>query len=222
MDKIEAKKIVKAMRDVIRHRNSEDNIPPERTGIDLFIKNEFEMAASAFELAVNLQPQNFFSHYYLGRCYRRLGKYPEAIRSFTKAIERNSLHAPSHAYLGDTFLIENDLIESEKCLRRALAIQFDNFVALRGLAKLVKSGHGNPLEVAGFLRNAYVKGRPNSMILMELFSIVPVEPQFCLQVADGLAASNSHVRAEFFYRVSSLVSSRKPRSYLKMATEQRQ
>ena len=206
MDKNEAKKVIKAIREMIRPRFPEDDIPPEQTGINFFIKNEFERAASAFELAVKLRTNNFFSHYYLGRCYRRLGKYQEALCSFTNAIERNSLHAPSHAYLGDTFLIENDLIESGKCFRQALKLQFDNFVALRGLAKLVKSGNEDRREVAFFLRNAYVMGKPNSMILMELFSILPPEAEFCLQIADRLAASHSPTRAAFFYRLS-LISS---------------
>lgn len=205
MNERDGKKMLREMREMVRVRNrsaKEEDFQPSQRGINLFVNEEFDQAVSAFQQAIKLNPDFAFSHYYLGRCLRRLGKYQEAIAAFEKAIKINSLHSPSHAYLGDVFLRENNFAQADECFRRALHFQFDNLTALRGLIKLAGDKYIEIEEVAELLKDAYLLGAKNPLLLMELLSFQAPEANFCLQIADGLLFQKTYHRALFFYRLA--------------------
>ena len=205
MTEINGKKMLREMREMVRVRNEsakEENLQPHQAGINLFVNEEFEQAAAAFRQGILLSPDFVFSHYYLGRCLRRLGKYSEAIAAFRQALRLNPLHTPSHAYLGDVFLRENNFAQADFCFRRALELQFDNLTALTGLVKLARNKYNDLDEVAELLKGAYFRGAKNPLLLMELLSIWEPEAKFCEQVADELLHQKSYHRALFFYRLA--------------------
>jgi len=205
MTEINGKKMLREMREMVRVRNKSANtedLQPHQAGINLFVNEEFERAATAFRQAILLNPDFIFSHYYLGRCLRRLGKYSEAIVAFRQALRLNVLHTPSHAYLGDVFLRENNFAQADCCFRRALELQFDNLTALSGLVKLARNKYNDLEEVAELLKDAYFRGAKNPLLLMELLSIQAPEAKFCEQIADELMNQKSYHRALFFYRLA--------------------
>ena len=99
MNKNDGKKMIREMREMIRARNkSVRELEPYQAGMYFLVNEDFERSAASFQLAIKQNPHFAFSHYYLGRSLRRLGKYQEALAAFAKAIKLNSLHAPSYAY----------------------------------------------------------------------------------------------------------------------------
>ena len=202
MNENDAKKMLQDLREMVHVKNqSAKNLEPYQSGINLFVNEEFEKAVEAFRQAIEITPNFPFSHYYLGRSLRRLGKFREAIITLNRAIELNPLHAPSHAYLGNIFLFEQNFIKAEKYFRQALDLQFDNIIALKGLVKLAKNRFEKFSELAEFLKNAYFKGGNNPIFLMELFSFQNPDTELCLEITDHLNAQKSFHRAAFFYRL---------------------
>ena len=51
--------------------------------------DELEEALAAFQEAARLDPQLAVAHSNMGRIYRRMGEYEQAIDSFVEAVRRN-------------------------------------------------------------------------------------------------------------------------------------
>ncbi len=53
---------------------------------------------------------------YLGFCHRKLGKYPEALGYYQKALSVNSKHKGANEYLGELYLLMKNLPKAEEQL----------------------------------------------------------------------------------------------------------
>ena len=75
MNKNDGEKMIREMREMIRARNkSVRELEPYQAGMYFLVNEDFERSAASFQLAIKQNPHFAFSHYYLGRSLRRLGK----------------------------------------------------------------------------------------------------------------------------------------------------
>ncbi len=198
------KSILRKMREITRpDKNSDSAVHPHQRGLELFAKAEFEDAAEAFREAARREPDFFLSHYYLGATLKILGEMQAAQSAFRRAAEINSLHAPSLSNLGDLYLTQQNFTAAADFFRRALAVQPENLIALRGMGKLAKQNLADRAEVVALLKNAYEISQ-NTDILLELFDLKAVDFEFCTRIGDDLSAKKIFVKAAFFYRLALL------------------
>jgi tetratricopeptide (TPR) repeat protein len=85
---------------------------------------QYQAAIAKLEKVVALDPQMMRAYDNLGLCYDYLGRYDEAVKHYTRAIELNRKQPqPSpwpHLNLGITLLAQNKVAEAEASLREAL------------------------------------------------------------------------------------------------------
>ncbi len=86
-----------------------------------FKEEEYLKAAADYKTALKINPDLNELNYNVGRCYYRLGKYPEALSFFDKAIKKNSrdprfyeMRAYSYIYIGNIQAAKRDLREAIK------------------------------------------------------------------------------------------------------------
>jgi tetratricopeptide (TPR) repeat protein len=63
-----------------------------RKGMEQWNKGKYEPALKFLSYAVMLAPQFTVALCEMGRCYEKLGRYPEALSKFEKVLEINQAH----------------------------------------------------------------------------------------------------------------------------------
>lgn len=88
--------------------------------------NKLDLAETALEAAIKLDPEEASSWYSLGVCRYRMAKYELAIEALLQAIGLQYYHPPSHYYLGETLTAmeryEDAANAFDVCLRLAPAM----------------------------------------------------------------------------------------------------
>jgi cellulose synthase operon protein C len=92
-------------------------------GLYHYARREFDLAARAFEAALEVQPTHVTSWVLLGQSLQALGRIDESRAAFTKAVEINPNDGPAHQGLallakltGDTQTFERELAICEKLM----------------------------------------------------------------------------------------------------------
>lgn len=63
--------------------------------------------------AVQSQPQNADAHNFLGYAYRKIGKYGASFAHYHEALKLNPKHKHAHEYIGEAYLLADDLFKAE-------------------------------------------------------------------------------------------------------------
>lgn len=81
-----------------------------------------DLALTAFEEALKLDPNRVEAHVNIGKIHHREHRLVDAERSFRLALARNPYHAEAHCYLGRAMEDLNCLEEAIACYEKALAV----------------------------------------------------------------------------------------------------
>ena len=96
-------------------------------------KKDWAAAASFFEKAAVRHPDNADLQNYLGYSYRNLKKMDLALEHYKRSIALNPRHRGAHEYIGEAYLLLNDLPSAEKHvaeLRRICLLRCEELVDL--------------------------------------------------------------------------------------------
>ena len=79
-------------------------------------KKNWAEAAKRFQQAALRDPDSADLHNYLGYSYRNLKQMDLALKYYKRSIELNPRHRGAHEYIGEAYLMMNDLPNAEKHL----------------------------------------------------------------------------------------------------------
>ncbi len=79
-------------------------------------KKDWEEAARRLERTAVREPDSADLHNLLGYSYRNLGRYELAFKHYRRALEIDPRHRGAHEYLGETYLLTNDLPGAQRHL----------------------------------------------------------------------------------------------------------
>lgn len=119
-----------------------------RATSDAKIRKELEKAVEDLNQATALKPDLKEAHNNLGYCYRKLGKLPESLAAYSKAIALDSNFAQAREYRAETYLAMGDLAKAEgeltylKGLKSPFADQLALSIELYKLAEIDKAAKG--------------------------------------------------------------------------------
>src|SRR5215218_4323865 len=85
-------------------------------------KKNWSEAAKRFEVALKRNPDSADLQNYLGYTHRNLKQYELAFKYYKRAIELEPRHRGAHEYIGEAYLLVNDLPNAEKHLAALRAI----------------------------------------------------------------------------------------------------
>jgi tetratricopeptide (TPR) repeat protein len=77
----------------------------------------WQAALDAFNKVVAKDPGNANAQNYLGYTYRKSGQLDLAFKHYEEALRLNPKHRGAHEYMGEAFLIVNDLAKAEEQLK---------------------------------------------------------------------------------------------------------
>jgi tetratricopeptide (TPR) repeat protein len=77
----------------------------------------WQAALDAFNKAAAKDPTNANAQNYLGYTYRQLGKFDLAFKYYEEALRLNPKHRGAHEYLGEAYLMVNNLAKAEEQLK---------------------------------------------------------------------------------------------------------
>jgi tetratricopeptide (TPR) repeat protein len=104
-------------------------------GLILMAAEYYEAAASCYQAAQALVPDNARWPYYLGHLYRIQGKAAEAAHFFLQALDLQPADAPTLVWLGETYLDQDRPDEAEPLFLRALSRDPRSAAALSGVGR---------------------------------------------------------------------------------------
>jgi tetratricopeptide (TPR) repeat protein len=85
-------------------------------------KKNWSEAAKRFAVALKRNPDSADLQNYLGYTHRNLKQYELAFKYYKRAIELEPRHRGAHEYIGEAYLLVNDLPNAEKHLAALRAI----------------------------------------------------------------------------------------------------
>ena len=92
------------------------NDPDYAAGKVAMDKKNWPEAAKRFRQALLRDPESADLHNYLGFSYRNLKQMDLALKFYKRSIEINPRHRGAHEYIGEAYLMLNDLLNAEKHL----------------------------------------------------------------------------------------------------------
>ena len=107
-------------------------------------KKNWAEAAKRFQQAALRDPDSADLHNYLGFSYRNLKQMDLALKYYKRSIELNPRHRGAHEYLGEAYLMLNDLRSAEKHLAALRNICLLPCEELADLEKAIKAYRGKP------------------------------------------------------------------------------
>ncbi len=81
-------------------------------------------ALDAFSKAAAKDPRNANAQNYLGYTYRRMGQFDLAFKHYEEALRLNPKHRGAHEYLGEAYLMVNNLGKAEEQLKELDSLCF--------------------------------------------------------------------------------------------------
>jgi len=97
---------------------------------------EHELAATAYQRAKRLQPNEFQWSYLLAVCQSALGKHAESAATFREALAKKSDYLPAQLRLADSLLATNELAESRRLYETIIAREPRTVQAFYGLGRI--------------------------------------------------------------------------------------
>ncbi|HEY2472700.1 MAG TPA: protein kinase [Terracidiphilus sp.] len=134
-------------------------IDPLSTGLNgnlgsVFVfTHQWEKAIEQLRSSVDLDPNYWFDHYFLGRSYEQKGRFPEAIVALKKAI---SLEGTTEVWssLGHAYAVSGDREDAQKIIDHLHELSVHQYVAPYNVA-VIDAGLGNKDDAFLWLNRAY-------------------------------------------------------------------
>jgi Flp pilus assembly protein TadD len=79
-------------------------------------KKNWNEAVKRFQQTAMREPDNADVHSFLGYAYRHLSQFDRAFQHYKRAIALNARHRGAHEYIGEAYLMVNDLPNAERHL----------------------------------------------------------------------------------------------------------
>jgi Flp pilus assembly protein TadD len=115
------------------------NDPDYAAGKAAMDKKNWTEAVKRFHQAALRDPDSADLHNYLGYSYRNLKQMDLALKYYKRSIELNPRHRGAHEYIGEAYLMMNDLSNAEKHLAALRNICLLPCEELADLEKAVKA-----------------------------------------------------------------------------------
>ena len=111
-------------------------------------KKNWAEAVKLFHRAALRDPDSADLHNYLGFSYRNLKQMDLAFRHYRRSLELNPRHRGAHEYIGEAYLMVNDLPSAEKHLALLRSICLLQCEELADLEKAVKQYRARQKQTA--------------------------------------------------------------------------
>jgi|GEM_PF-3522870 tetratricopeptide (TPR) repeat protein len=89
------------------------------TGMQEFNKGDFKDAWKAFTRAVEEDPKDYRSYFFLGQTHEKMRDLEQAVNAYEKALEVRSHYLPAHEALGIVYYQQKNFSKAERHLREA-------------------------------------------------------------------------------------------------------
>jgi eukaryotic-like serine/threonine-protein kinase len=120
----------------------------------LVFTRQWDPAIAQLHSDIELDPNFWFDHCYLGRAYEQKGRLPEAIAEFQRALELDKENTEIWSGLGHAYALSGNRTEAHKVLDHLKELSAHSFVAPYSVA-IVYAGLGERDEVFSWLDQAY-------------------------------------------------------------------
>jgi tetratricopeptide (TPR) repeat protein len=115
--------------------------------------HQWDKAIEQLRTSIDLDPNYWFDHYYLGRAYQQKGRFPEAIAAFKQGI---SLEGTTEVWssLGHVYAVAGKREEAQKVIDHLKELSVHEYVAPYNFA-VIYAGLGDKDEAFVWLNRAY-------------------------------------------------------------------
>ena len=120
--------------------------PDYTAGRQAMEKKDWREAARRFNQAALRAPDNADIHNFLGFAYRNLGQLDLAFRHYGRALELNPRHRGAHEYIGEAYLMVNNLAKAQEhvaALERICLLPCEELDDLRREIAAYRKKHAN-------------------------------------------------------------------------------
>ena len=134
-------------------------IDPLSTGLNgnlgsVFVfTHQWDKAIEQLRTSIDLDPNYWFDHYYLGRAYEQKGRFPEAIAAFKQGISLGGV-TEVWSSLGHVYAVAGKREEAQKVLDHLKELSVHEYVAPYNFA-VIYAGLGDKDEAFVWLNRAY-------------------------------------------------------------------
>ena len=115
---------------------------------------QWDPAIEQLRRAIELDPNFWFSHCFLGRAYEQKRKFPEAIAEFQRAIEVDKDNSEIWSGLGNAYAVSGKTAEGQKVLDHLKELSAHGWVAPYNVA-VIYAGLGDKNQAFAVLEQAY-------------------------------------------------------------------
>jgi len=115
--------------------------------------HQWDKAIEQLRSSIDLDPNNWFDHYFLGRAYVQKGRFPEAIASLKQAISLGGT-TEVWASLGHAYAASGKRKEAQKVIEQLRELSVHEYVAPYNIA-VIYAGLGEKDEAFVWLNRAF-------------------------------------------------------------------
>ena len=115
---------------------------------------QWDQAIEQLRSAIELDPNYWFDHCFLGRAYEQKGKLPEAIAEFQRALELEKDNTEIWSGLGHAYALSGNRAEAQKVLDHLKELSAHSYVAPYNVA-VIYAGLGEKDQAFAWLEQAY-------------------------------------------------------------------
>ena len=123
-------------------------------GSVLVFARQWDKAIEQLRNAINLDPNYWFDHCFLGRAYEQKGRVAEAIVEFQRALELDREQTENWAGLGHAYALQGNRVEAQKVLDHLKDLSAHAYVAPYNVA-VIYAGLGDKDQTFTWLSRAY-------------------------------------------------------------------
>jgi serine/threonine-protein kinase len=123
-------------------------------GSVLVFTQQWDAAIEQLQSNIELDPNFWFDHCYLGRAYEQKRRLPEAIAAFQRALEIDKDNTEIWSGLGHAYALSGNRVEAQKVLDHLKELSAHSYVAPYSFA-IIYAGLGEKDQVFAWLDRAY-------------------------------------------------------------------
>jgi eukaryotic-like serine/threonine-protein kinase len=123
-------------------------------GSVLVFTRQWDRAIDQLRSAIDLDPNYWFDHCFLGRAYEQKGKLPEAIAEFQRALELEKDNTEIWSGLGHAYAYSGKKAEAQRVLDHLKELSAHSYVAPYNVA-VIYAGLGEKDQTFAWLEKAY-------------------------------------------------------------------